>query len=119
MNALLEFGQELNRFVLSVIRKEITPETQGKKIAGFIEVKNLFYSFKYDLNIIIYIKGCLCSQKIKKLAVIVYCYKSITIAQNLFYGRGLDAHEEDLPYTLQVMFFFVSHLNIINKNIEF
>jgi hypothetical protein len=39
---LLEFGRELNQFVLSIIRKEITPETQGKKIAGFIEVLKIF-----------------------------------------------------------------------------
>lgn len=35
---ILEFGTELNKFVVSVIRKQITPETQGIKIAGFIEV---------------------------------------------------------------------------------
>ena len=35
---ILEFGRELTKFVVSIIRKQITPETQGIKIAGFIEV---------------------------------------------------------------------------------
>jgi len=39
LNLLLEFSNELNQLVLTVIRREITPENQGEKIAGFIEVK--------------------------------------------------------------------------------